>query len=163
MASVANHSSMTGPNSAPTLAVPRFCTKKRRNSTSSATGMTKGLSTGVATSRPSTAESTEIAGVTMPSPKNIAAPRMPTIMIQRSWRGLPLASASASAMSAMMPPSPRLSARMMKVTYFTATTTSSAHRISERMPITLSGEYGTGWVPAKASFRAYNGLVPMSP
>ncbi len=40
----------------------------------------------------------------------------------------------ANAMSAMMPPSPRLSARMMTSTYFTVTVSISDQKISDRMP-----------------------------
>jgi hypothetical protein len=47
-----------------------------------------------------------------------------------------------------MPPSPLLSARMMKVTYFRLTTIISDQKISERMPSTLSGVIGTGMVRA---------------
>ena len=70
----------------------------------------------------------------------------------------------ASAISAMMPPSPLLSARMMNSTYLRLTTTISDQKIRERMPSTLSGVIGTGWcAPPKTSFSAYSGLVPMSP
>src|SRR5437899_2015007 len=41
-----------------------------------------------------------------------------------------------------MPPSPRLSSRMMKATYFTLTTRISAHTISERTPYTAAGVAG---------------------
>ena len=40
----------------------------------------------------------------------------------------------ASAASAITPPSPLLSARMMKPTYLTVTTTTSAQKISDRAP-----------------------------
>ena len=78
-------------------------------------------------------------------------------------RGLPLASCSESAIKAMMPPSPRLSARMMIDTYFTETTMISAQKNAERLPSTLPSFSGIGWLPAKTSFMAYSGLVPMSP
>ena len=67
---------------------------------------------GAATSRPSTADSTEIAGVMTPSPKKIAVPKMP-----RTAAGAGAASAGrftaceASASIAIRPPSPLLSAR----------------------------------------------------
>ena len=38
-----------------------------------------------------------------------------------------------------MPPSPRLSARMMKTMYFTATTVISSHTIIDNKPRTFSG------------------------
>ena len=63
----------------------------------------------------------------------------------------------------MMPPSPRLSARIIKTTYLSVTTTMSAHAISESTPTTLSCTTGKLWPPPKDSFIAYSGLVPMSP
>jgi hypothetical protein len=59
---------MTGPNSAPTVPVPRRCTMKSASSTVTAIGSTIDSSAGVATFRPSTALSTEIAGVITLSP-----------------------------------------------------------------------------------------------
>ena len=50
-------------------------------------------------------------------------------MRQRGWSLIALV---ASAISAMMPPSPRLSARMMSTTYFSDTTTISDQNISDR-------------------------------
>ena len=44
-----------------------------------------------------------------------------------------------SAMRARMPPSPRLSARMMKVRYLSTITTRSDHSTSDRMPSTFAG------------------------
>ena len=67
-ASTANHNSITGPNSAPTAAVPRRCITNSASSTTTDSGTTNGLSTGVTVSRPSTAPSTEIAGVITLSP-----------------------------------------------------------------------------------------------
>ena len=64
----------------------------------------------------------------------------------------------------MIPPSPLLSARMMKMTYLIVTTSISDQKTSDRMPSTLCSVIGTGWcVPPKTSFSAYSGLVPMSP
>ena len=65
---VTNHTHITGPNSRPTLAVPCRWIKKSAQMMTSVTGTMKGCSAGATTSRPSTAESTEIAGVIMPSP-----------------------------------------------------------------------------------------------
>ena len=65
---VTNHTSMTGPNSVPTPAVPRFWRANRSRSRAAAIGTTHGASPGAATSSPSTAASTEIAGVITPSP-----------------------------------------------------------------------------------------------
>lgn len=66
--STANHAAITGPNARPIRPVPYFCTMKSANSTSSAIGTTSRDSASVATSSPSTAESTEMAGVMTPSP-----------------------------------------------------------------------------------------------
>ena len=63
-----NQITVTGPKKLPTLVVPWLWMKKRPASTASAIGITNLPNTGVATSRPSTAESTEIAGVIMLSP-----------------------------------------------------------------------------------------------
>ncbi|EKE17467.1 MAG: hypothetical protein ACD_10C00440G0002 [uncultured bacterium] len=85
------------------------------------------------------------------------------IMIIFICRGLPSASCSASAISAMTPPSPRLSARVIKVTYLIETTTISAQKKSDRLPKIFASVIGIGWLPAKTSFTAYKGLVPISP
>ena len=55
-------------------------------------------------------------------------------MISFIWSGLPCASCKASAIIAMMPPSPRLSARMMKITYLIETMMTSAQKNSDRLP-----------------------------
>jgi len=64
----AKYTNITGANNAPILAVPRDCSRNRRISRVSAIGMTRCPSPGWTTVRPSTAESTEIAGVIMLSP-----------------------------------------------------------------------------------------------
>ena len=69
-------------------------------------GTTIGASEGASILRPSTALSTEIAGVITPSPYSNAAPIRPTMSSEARQlpRGACLASSSAS--SATMPPSP---------------------------------------------------------
>ena len=68
-----------------------------------------------------------------------------------------------------MPPSPSLSARMMKKMYLTVTTIVSAHTMSDSTPNTFSGvgvtldPDGPPGITRKHSFIAYSGLVPMSP
>jgi hypothetical protein len=57
-----------GPKNLPMPPVPRFCTANRPNSTTSVSGITNCLNAGDTTSRPSTADSTEMAGVMTPSP-----------------------------------------------------------------------------------------------
>ena len=68
--------------------------------------------------------------------------------------------ALASAISAMVPPSPRLSARMTSTTYLSETTIISTQRIADSPPSTLSTLSGMP-CRAKVSFTAYSGLVPM--
>src|SRR5512138_1445116 len=77
--------------------------------------------------------------------------------------GWPLIAFCASAISAMMPPSPRLSARMMSSTYFRVTTTISAQKMVDRPPRMFSGVSAMPCVGENVSFTAYSGLVPMSP
>ena len=54
----------------------------------------------------------------------------------------------------MMPPSPRLSARIMKITYFSVTTMTSDQAINDSTPNTLSWFAATEWLPPNASFMA---------
>ncbi|MNV88018.1 hypothetical protein D3C71_1821880 [compost metagenome] len=63
-----NHSSVIGPKNLPMPAVPCFCSANSASSTSSDSGSTNWRKCGETTSRPSTAESTEMAGVITPSP-----------------------------------------------------------------------------------------------
>ena len=85
--------------------------------------------------RPSTADSTEIAGVMKESPRNIAAPIMPstnTNVVRRPSARV------ASAVSDSVPPSPLLSARSRISTYLSVTTVISDHRIIDSTPSTIS-------------------------
>ena len=59
---------MTGPNSAPMLAVPRRWIMNRPTRMAIVTGRMNGSKSGVTSFSPSMAESTEIAGVMTPSP-----------------------------------------------------------------------------------------------
>ena len=80
-------------------------------------GTTKSLKSGSITLRPSTADSTEIAGVIMLSPKNSAAPNSPRAdNITAVRRPLAPVHRRSSVISAMIPPSPLLSARVTSVT-----------------------------------------------
>ena len=65
------------------------------------------------------------------SPKNSAAPKRPIVTKAAPWATLFRWIRDASA---MMPPSPRLCARMMKPAYLTPTTMISAQKISETTP-----------------------------
>ena len=73
-----NHTIITGPKSRPTLAVPNFWVAKRSTMITAVTGTTKRSKDGSTSSMPSTADSTETAGVIMPSPKKSDAPKMPS-------------------------------------------------------------------------------------
>ena len=64
----ANQTRVMGPKNLPMSAVPRFCIKNRPNRISRVSGITALLKVGETTSRPSTADSTEMAGVMTPSP-----------------------------------------------------------------------------------------------
>jgi len=64
----ANHTSVMGPKNLPMPAVPRFCTRNRHSRMTSVMGMMNRCSAGDMTSIPSTADSTEMAGVMTPSP-----------------------------------------------------------------------------------------------
>ncbi len=66
------------------------------------------------TSMPSKAESTEIAGVISESPKNSAAPTTPSTSAAAVSRGLPRSLRCRRAVRARMPPSPWLSAFMIR-------------------------------------------------
>ena len=61
-----------------------------------------------------------------------------------------------------MPPSPLLSARMMKVRYLTVTTIVSDQKISDRTP-SRSATAASAADPRMHSLSVYSGLVPMSP
>ena len=61
-----------------------------------------------------------------------------------------------------MPPSPPLSARMMRPMYLNVTTNTRAQMNMDSALSTLSVLKGT-WPEAKTSLNAYSGLVPMSP
>jgi hypothetical protein len=112
-----NQTIITGPKIRPTAAVPLRCTAKSNTMMIAVTGMINTSSDGLRTLSPSTADSTEIAGVIMLSPKNSAAPKMPTAASLVAHRPPPpLPHRRSSVISAMMPPSPWLSTRMAKST-----------------------------------------------
>ena len=62
-----------------------------------------------------------------------------------------------------MPPSPRLSARMMSVTYLSVTMIISAQKMIDSMPSTFSGVSARWCAPVKHWRSVYSGEVPMSP
>ena len=76
-------------------------------------GTTRSASDGAATLTPSIAERTEMAGVITLSPKNSAAPKTPSAASTTFVRRLPGSPRlRIKAISAMIPPSPSLSARI---------------------------------------------------
>jgi hypothetical protein len=78
----------------------------------------KGSKNGVATSSPSTALSTEMAGVMMPSPYKSEVPKSPSRMSSQRPPPRRTVGGIRSDVSARMPPSPWLSARRINTTYF---------------------------------------------
>src|SRR5688572_17120586 len=88
---------------------------------------------------------------------------MPTSMSGSRHRACSFTEEAASAMSAMIPPSPRLSARMMSTTYLSDTTIISAQNMVDRPPRMFGAVSAMPWTGAKVSLTAYSGLVPMSP
>ena len=67
-ASTMNQTTMTGPNSRPMRWVPSRCTKNNPTTMAMPIGSTTSCAAGATTSMPSTADSTEIAGVIRLSP-----------------------------------------------------------------------------------------------
>ena len=98
-----------------------------------------------------------------PSPQNSAAPMRPRITTVLYWREPRPTADDASAVSAMMPPSPRLSARRIRTTYFSATTNIRVHTITEMTPMMLVAVSEMPWIGLNDSCTAYSGLVPISP
>ena len=112
-----NHSIITGPKNFPTVAVPRRCTANSPMRITAVIGTTKSANLGSTTFIPSTADSTEIAGVIMLSPKNRAAPRIPRVDSAEITRGLDRPpSRRTRVINAITPPSPSLSARITSTT-----------------------------------------------
>ena len=161
-----NQTSITGPNSQPTVPVPRRCSANNPIRIAAAIGTTRLSSDGCTISTPSTADRTEIAGVIIESPKNSEAPKIPSATSPDSHAAPePLTRPSSRAISAMMPPSPSLSERITKTTYCTVTMITTAQNTSETTPNTEVGSTGTGRVALRlyTACRVYSGLVPMSP
>ena len=113
-----NQAIITGPNRRPTAAVPWRCTANSATMITAVIGTIQLSNSGSMTLMPSTADSTEIAGVIMLSPKNSAAPKRPSVVNAMTVRRrcAPPPQRRSSVMSAMMPPSPSLSARITRVT-----------------------------------------------
>ena len=75
-----------------------------------------------------------MAGVIIASPKNSAAPKTPRAMSAYLARADFTVQSCTSAISAMIPPSPPLSARMISSTYLIETMMVIAQKISEITP-----------------------------
>ena len=112
----ANQTAITGPNSRPTTPVPSRWIRKRPIRIAAVIGSTMSPTPGAATSTPSIADSTEIAGVIMLSPKNSDAPNTPSRASTTAVRRPLGALRRIRVMSAMIPPSPSLSARITSST-----------------------------------------------
>src|SRR5262249_53616067 len=159
-----NQIAITGPNRLPTTLVPKRWIANSRVRTAAAIGSTTEARLGTATFNPSTAESTEIAGVITLSPKNSEAPRIPSVTSPTVTPVRLSVGPRRSAVSDMIPPSPLSSARMMKLTYNTDTIIVSVQKTSEITPYTCDCVACTAWLSdVKTACTAYNGLVPMSP
>ena len=160
-ASATNHTTMIGPKARPTFAVPLRWIQNSTTITARVTGITARLKVGSSSSRPSTALSTEMAGVIRASQKNSAVPISARLMTIRGQRPIWFSRRCASASSARMPPSPSLSARIITITYLSVTEMASDQKISDSTPridsAPVAPETFSDWS------KAYKGLVPMSP
>ncbi len=98
-------------------------------------GTMKSRKSGLMVLSPSTADSTEMAGVIMLSPKNSAAPNRPAAAKTAAVRRpRPPVHCRSSVISAMMPPSPLLSARITSVMYVSVTMIMTDQKISDTTP-----------------------------
>ena len=130
-----NQTTITGPNSRPTLAEPTRCEANRITMMTAVIGTTKDANDGSTTSMPSTADSTEMAGVIMLSPKNSDAPKIPSRASRSFVRWLPgTAIRRIRVMRERIPPSPSLSARSTRRTYLIVTMMVSDQKIMEMSP-----------------------------
>jgi hypothetical protein len=115
-----NQTIITGPKMRPTTAVPNRWARNSSRMITAVIGTTASAKPGRITFRPSTADSTEMAGVIMLSPRNSAAPSTPrlanTSAVRRPPRRPDAPHRRNSVISAMIPPSPWLSTRMASET-----------------------------------------------
>jgi len=138
-ARVANHTRTTGPKSRPTFSVPRRWTMNSPTRIAAVIGTTNGSKAGVAIFRPSTALSTDTAGVSIPSPKSRAAPKSPmNISRGRSIRCLGIILFT-RVVRARTPPWPWWSARRTKTMYLIETMIIKAQKIKDKTPRTWEG------------------------
>jgi hypothetical protein len=112
-----NQTIITGPNRRPTAAVPLRWKANNSTMITAVMGTIRLSRPGWTTFRPSTADSTEIAGVIMLSPKNSAAPKIPTVASTATTRRREAPPQRRNnVISAMMPPSPSLLSRITSTT-----------------------------------------------
>ncbi len=115
--STVNQKIMTGPNRRPTTPVPSRWNRNSPTMITAVMGMTRSDTDGAATLTPSIADRTEMAGVIMLSPKNSEAPKIPSADSTTAARRPPRTPPRRiSAISAMIPPSPSLSALITRTT-----------------------------------------------
>jgi hypothetical protein len=125
-----NQTIMIGPNMRPIRPVPWRCSANNPTRITTTSGSTYGVIEGNGSFRPSSALSTEIAGVIAPSPYSKAAPSRPRAMTPARSR----CRSPSRDNNARMPPSPSLSARMTRAAYLTDVVMSSVQTISDNMP-----------------------------
>jgi hypothetical protein len=128
---VTNQITMIGPKKVETVSVPRFCITNRPTMMARVVGTTKGENPGATSDKPSTADRTDMAGVMIASPKNSEIPMTP---MPNSHAGRLSSACWISAISDSVPPSPRLSARMISSTYLIVTMMISVQIRSEITP-----------------------------
>ena len=163
-ANVVNHTNMMGPKTFPTAPVPRFCTRNKHRRMAMAMGMTQSANPFETSSKPSTADRTEIAGVMTPSPYRSAVPNTPSVTRMAPLRTVSPRRGKTIAVRARMPPSPLLSARITNMRYLMEMMMMSDQNAREQIPNTLIwSTVITCDFSVNASLNEYSGLVPMSP
>jgi hypothetical protein len=91
---LSSHSKMTGENKNAIELVPSCCMEKKATKMATASGTTRGSSTGEAMAKPSTADRTLMLGVKMPSEHSAARPTSATFASTWSMRSYSLGSAA---------------------------------------------------------------------
>ena len=130
-----NQAIITGLNTLAMPAVPRCCTANRPIRMTTEIGITQSATAGVATSKPSTADSTDTAGVIRPSPYRRAVPNTPSVTTPAATFDTVWPSGGiTNDVRARMPPSPWLSARMTCHRYLSEMTMISAQNAIDAAP-----------------------------
>ena len=152
-----NHNNMIGPKSFPTTFVPKIWKINNTDKMTITIG-TVSVTNGVPSLwwsifNPSIAEETEIGGVIIPSASKVAPPIMAGKVNHFAWR-------LTNAKRAKIPPSPLLSARKIKMTYFNVVCKVNVQKIQDNPPRTVKELIG---LSPMIDCITYNGEVPMSP